>query len=327
MLVKLFGFIGLSALVYLGGAFALILSQSPKRMSGAAGLDFGQQLEQPAKISMERAYFTARDGVELPTLHLKSGRENAPLLILLHGSGWHGQQFDALAQNLVGVADILVPDLRGHGANPQRRGDVDYIGQYEDDLADLIKIYARKGQKVVLGGHSSGGGLVVRFAGGPHGEMIDGAILLAPFLKYNAPTTRQNSGGWAVPLTRRLIGLSMLNAAHISALNHLVVMQFAMPQLVLDGPLGQSATLAYTHRLNESYAPRAAYLQDVKALPDFLLIAGRKDEAFVADQFQPLMSAVTDKGRYHLVKGVSHLQIVDAPETLTQITTFLERLK
>lgn len=325
MFVKLFKFIGISALITLGIALVLILSQRPAQLSGAGGLDFSQQLAHSDQGPIERAHYTARDGVKLPVLHLTSGRENAPLLILLHGSGWHGQQFDALAKNLSAVADILVPDLRGHGANPLRRGDLDYLGQYDDDLADLIKAYAREGQKVVLGGHSSGGGLVVRFAGGAHGEMIDAAIMLAPFLKYNAPTTRENSGGWAHPLTRRLIGLSMLNAVHIRALNHLVVMQFSMPKQVLDGPLGHTATVAYTYRLNQSFAPRNNYLQDVAALPPFLLIAGTKDEAFLADQYQPLMQGVTDKGAYHLVTDASHLEIVDAPETLMHITRFLEQ--
>lgn len=324
MLIKLFNFIAVSILVYLVIALVLILSQGPKQMSGTAGLDFSQQLDQPDHPKLIRTTYTARDGAELAVLHLKSNRENAPLLILLHGSGWHGQQFDALAQKLVGAADILVPDLRGHGANPPRRGDVNYLGQYDDDLADLIKTYAREGQKIVLGGHSSGGGLVVRFAGGTYGEMIDGAIMMAPFLKYNAPTTRQNSGGWAHPLTRRLIGLSMLNAANISTLNHLVVMQFTMPQQVLDGPLGQTATLAYSYRLNQSYAPRDAYLEDIKALPKFMLVVGSKDEAFFADQYQPLMQKITDKGRYHLVAEANHLEVVNAPETLQLITKFLK---
>ena len=325
MLSKLLIFAGISVLVYLGIALGLIASQQTQKMSGAAGLDFSAQNSGPDQGRFERSLYTARDGAGLPVLHLQSERRNVPLLILVHGSGWHGQQFDALASRLTDVADILVPDLRGHGANPQHRGDLDYIGQLEDDLADLIRAYRRDGQKVILAGHSSGGGLVVRFAGGAHGGMIDGAILMAPFLKYNAPSTRQNAGGWAHPLTRRIIGLGMLNNIHITALNHLVVMQFAMPDAVLDGPLGHTATVAYSYRLNRSYAPRSAYLADVAALPDFSLIVGTKDEAFLADQYQNLMTAVTDKGEFHLVDGASHLQIVDAPETRAHIVTFLER--
>ncbi len=37
-------------------------------------------------------------------------------------------------------------------------GDLDYIGQFEDDLADLIKTYRGKDRPAYLVGHSSGGG-------------------------------------------------------------------------------------------------------------------------------------------------------------------------
>ncbi len=325
MFANILNFAAISALVTLTIALVLILSQQPRVLPDKGGLDFTAQLDGPAVPPLERSVYTARDGANLSVLHIPSGQKTAPLLILVHGSGWHGQQFDGLASSLANTADILVPDLRGHGENPIRRGDVDYIGQLEDDLADLIATYRQDGQKVILAGHSSGGGLVVRFAGGANGAMIDGAVLLAPFLKHNAPTTRQNSGGWAHVLTRRLIGLSMLNTVRIRALNHLVVIQFSMPKVVLDGPLGHTATLAYSYRMNQSYAPRGAYLKDIAALPEFMLIAGTDDEAFVAEEYEPLMRGVTDKGSYHLVDGSGHLAIVNRPETKTLIKQFLEQ--
>lgn len=324
MLAKVLIFAAVSVLIYVGIALGLIASQQTKVTSGQGGLDFTTQLAGPEQTPLERGQFSARDGAQLSVLHIPSTRQNAPLLILLHGSGWHGMQFDRLASQLATSAEVLVPDLRGHGTNPEPRGDLAYIGQFEDDLADLIKAYQSDGQKVVLAGHSSGGGLVVRFAGGAHGGMIDGAVLMAPFLKYNAPTTRANSGGWARPLTRRLIGLSMLNQIKITALNRLTVMQFSMPDDVLNGSLGHTATVAYSYRLNQSFAPRNDYLQDIAALPDFLLIAGTDDEAFVADQYAPLMQGVTGKGGYHLVDGVSHLEIVNAPQTFGLVAKFME---
>ena len=305
-------------------AFALIYTDSPPPPAPGGGLDFSA-VPQGGELAAPDSY-VARDGSRLPLRAFQGPGPGAPLLILLHGSGWFGQQFDALAPRLAEVADVLVPDLRGHGRKPARRGDIDYIGQLEDDIADLIAARAKPGQKVVLAGHSSGGGLVVRFAGGANGGMIDAAILLAPFLKYNAPTTRANSGGWARPMTRRIIGLSMLNAANIRTFNHLPVIRFNFPPSVLSGPLGANATIEYSYRLNTSLAPRSDYLADVAALPQFLLIAGRDDEAFVAEGYQPLMSAVTDRGQYLLVDGVGHLGIVDAPETARAMADFLRRL-
>lgn len=318
----------LTPVITLGIAVGLVLSQSPKASIDreSAGLDFSGTLQRASVEPLDLVETPARDGAALRSGFV-AGPEGAPLLVLVHGSGWHGGQFDGLAREMSAQADVLTVNLRGHFNGPEPRGDVAYVGQLEDDLTDLIAAHRKDGQKVVLGGHSSGGGLVVRFAGGAHRGLIEGAVLLAPFLKYNAPTTRENSGGWAYPLTRRIIGLSMLNMVGITALDHVTVIQFAMPDAVMQGPDREQATVAYSRRLNTSFAPRNAYLKDVAALPPFLLVAGAADESFVADGYQPLMSEVTTQGQYHVVDGVGHLDIVDAPETAALMGEFLERFR
>lgn len=311
----------ISAAIPLALALGLIASQSPKKLDAiSGGLDFSG--ERVAIAEVGQISVKMRDGFDLRVRDYPN--DNGPLLVLVHGSGWHGQQFVNLAAKLVQNAHVLVPDLRGHGAHPGRRGDVDYIGQLEDDLADLIAANVQPGQKVVVLGHSSGGGLVTRMAGGEHGALLDGAILLAPFLQHDAPTTRPGSGDWARIMVRRIIGLSILNTVRITALNHLQVIQFRFPEDVLNGALGDTATTAYSFRLNQSYAPHRDYLEDIAAMPSFLLVVGAQDEAFIADQYQPLMSKVSDKGRYLIVPDVSHLAIVDAPETLVAIRAWLD---
>lgn len=306
-------------------ALGLIASQKPQTaLKSERGLDFSGQLAKGLE-DLPTTPVPMRDGWAMPTRKV-DGPTQSPLVILVHGSGWHGGQFSGLARALSGKATILVPDLRGHGASPERRGDVDYIGQMEDDLADLILASSKPDQKVVLLGHSSGGGLVIRFAGGTHRSLIDGAVLLAPFVHHAAPTTRKNSGGWAHPLLRRIIGLSMLNTFRIHALDHLTAIQFAMPQVVLDGPLGHTATTQYSWRLNVGFAPRSNYKADIAKLPRFLLVAGAEDEAFVAGEYEPLLSAQNAGGQYRLVPGAGHLDIVDAEQTVEAITSFLDDL-
>ncbi|MFK7835126.1 MAG: alpha/beta hydrolase [Sulfitobacter sp.] len=323
---KVMSFLLTTAVISLAIAVGLILSQRPGELPPGEGLDFTQTLEGEQQEPMPLASVAMRDGYALQVRRYPGPDAGAPLLILVHGSGWHGLQFDPLARALSATADVVVPDLRGHGTAPGARGDISYIAQFEDDLADLIGAEAAQGQKVVLAGHSSGGGLVVRFAGGAHGQRMDAAVLMAPFLKHNAPMTRQNSGGWAYPLMRRIIGLSMLNSVGIKALNHLTIMQLRMPQVVIDGPLGDTATTQYSYRLNTGFAPRSNYLKDVAALPRFVVVTGADDEAFNAALYQPTLSAVTDKGSYVPVDGVGHLDIVNAPETRLAIESLLNDL-
>jgi alpha-beta hydrolase superfamily lysophospholipase len=248
------------------------------------------------------------------------------LLILIHGSGAHGLYYAGLAADLAraGAATVLLPDLRGHGASRAAADDVSHIGQLEEDIADLAGAYLQPGQKLVIAGHSSGGGLAVRYAGGAQQPRPDGVVVLAPFLSHKAATMRDQAGGWARPLVRRIIGLSMLNAVGIRALNRLTAVEFNIPA---DLPGGEAMTGAYSFRLNTSYAPRSDYLSDIRRMPPFLVIAGEDDEAFHADRYQPVMAAANPGGSYHLLPGVSHLQVIDAPETVRLIGDYLDRFR
>ena len=325
MLSKILKRVALSFFVTVGGALGLIASQQTKILPERDGLNFTSAFAQDLSQAAEMRPITMRDGTALQVREY-GAQSNGPLVVMVHGSGWHGLQFDSLATKLADHAHVLAPDLRGHGVSSEQRGDVDYIGQLEDDLADLITAKVQPDQKVVMLGHSSGGGLVVRFSGGAHGDLIDHAILLAPFLKYNAPTTRQDVGGWAYILTRRIIGLSILNTFKITALNYLPIIQFNFPLKALEGPYGETVTAAYSYRLNTSYAPRSDYMKDMAALPTFSLISGREDEAFFAAEYEPLMTQATGKGRYLLLDDTQHFSVVYAPETLAAIKEDLSGL-
>ena len=316
----------LTPIIYLFVAGGLIASQQPQVLNNEQdGLDFTGVLSSSSTKITKPQHIQMRDGYSLP-VRLYGEVDKGPLIIMVHGSGWHGMQFDQLATKLSEIAYIAVPDMRGHGETPERRGDIDHIGQYEEDIADLIDTLRYKEQKIIVLGHSSGGGFVTRMAGGQYGDYIDYAILLAPYLKYNAPTMQPNSGGWTHALTRRLIGLSMLNNIGITIFNDLTVIQLAMPKVILEGPLGHTATIAYSYRLNTSYAPRNEYLSDVAKLPKFQLIVGSKDEAFIAEEYEPLMRDVTDFGTYHIVQDIGHLDIVNANETPQLIKQYLQGL-
>ena len=311
------------ALIYFGIAAVLIICGKPKKQAPHMGnLAFHEAFIDYKSMPPLKS-FVARDNKKLSYRHYPAQSDRT--IILLHGSGWHSRYFLPLAGFISsqGLAQVYTPDLRGHGPAPERRGDIDYIGQLEDDLADLIAVIRKDNPKtmLIIGGHSSGGGLAIRFAGGKYGQQADAYMLLSPYLQYDAPTIRPYSGGWARPYTGRIIGLSMLNVAGIRWFNNMTVIDFNMPEEVRDG----TETLSYSYRLNVSYAPRN-YKKDLSAITKPLfVVAGTADEAFIADKFEPAISQFT-KVKARLLQGVTHMGVVLGPEVRPVVKEWLESL-
>ena len=332
MLAKLAVGLAVSVLVYLGIALGLVVSEAPTAPSprpGGEGFSFDEAIKAGSTGLPATRTYVARDGARLPYRLYEPGSPSRRLLVLVHGSGWHGMQFHRMANAIAarGVATVVVPDLRGHGVAPERRGDIDHVGQFEEDLSDLIAATRGSSTQVVLGGHSSGGGLVIRFAGGTHGSSADAFILLAPFLRHDAPTTKPSSGGWAHAAVRRIVGLTMLDMVGLSFLDHLPVVAFAMPRAVLDGPLGATATTQYSHRLLTSFSPRPDFGADLASMDrPFLLVAGAADEAFDANLYEPTISAHAPNGDYCILPGVTHMGVVFGQAGIEAVADWLEAL-
>lgn len=314
----------ISGAVYLGLALAMVLMGRPGRKQGYPPAQSFQDLFIDYRDLPPLETFEALDGTTLDYRYYPSDSDKT--LILLHGSGWHSRYFLPLARALAasGAARVYTPDLRGHGRSPVRRGDIDYPDQLVDDLADLLALIHRRHPRteVVVAGHSSGGGLALRFAGSEYGDRVRAYALLAPFLKYNAPTTRPGSGGWANPYTLRLIGLSMLNNIGISWFDHLPVIEFNMPSEARDG----TETLVYSHRLNTGYAPRD-YQKDLESMDQPLLVmAGEEDRSFFAEKYEPTISPHKE-AEFVLLPGVGHLDLVTAPRTAKVLIRWLAGLR
>ncbi|MFL1484094.1 alpha/beta hydrolase [Marinobacter sp. LN3S78] len=317
--------VGLSVLVslmiYLLVAMGLIISDSHRAPPvGKEPLSFGALTGDIGELPPLEGY-QARDGNTLSYRLYPSDSEH--VLILLHGSGWHSRYLAPMARRISagGYANVITPDLRGHGPAPIRRGDIDYTNQLVDDLADLIDHVRRDRPEatLVIGGHSSGGGLALRFAGSRYGEQADGYLLLAPWLQYNAPTIRPDGSGWATPYTRRIIGLTLLNNLGISALNNLPVIRFNMPADVRDG----TETLSYSYRLNTGYAPRD-YTEALSAIKQPLLVlVGSDDGLFYPEKFRPVVNRYTE-GDVRVIDGASHLGIVTDESVVPAIGDWLE---
>ncbi len=268
--------------------------------------------------------YLARDGVAL-SFRFYNSSEKDRVIILLHGSSWHGEYLHGMADYLShekGLGQVFVPNLRGHYGSGVSPGNCDYIGQLEDDFYDLVQYFQLQNKKIFLVGHSSGGGLAIRIAGGAYQHLVQGYVLLSPAIP-TAPTMRQGTaGGWAKVSIIKIITLSILNSIGITRWNHSNVIQFNMPPDVCNG----TETLSYTFNLNSSYHPRQPYQDDIKALKDkFIVFVGSKDEANDPNQYSIVMGMDSDKF-IRIIEGGKHLDIVYNQEVMRATADWIENL-
>ncbi len=247
--------------------------------------------------------------------------------ILIHGSSSHSAYWHPFAKFLSesGVANVYAVDLRGHGPHPQRRGDIDYINQLEDDLADLIehiKTIDEGTGRFLVGGHSSGGGLALRFAGGKYRDLIEGALLFAPYLGHKAPMVKKNAGGWASPNIPKIAALKILNTFGIRFLNGIKVLKFNLPEKYHTG----YETLEYSFRLMEGMHPVKYQSSLTHSRAKVLLVVGTGDEAFQVEQFKKGILPYKPDAEFHFVEGAKHLGLLMNAEAMDAVSNWVQKI-
>ena len=246
------------------------------------------------------------------------------IAVLVHGSSSRGRAMHALARHLAGagVATAYALDMRGHGESGPR-GDIAYVGQLEDDLADVLTEVraAHPGVPVVVLGFSSGGGFVLRFATSRYGDRADAFIFLAPFLHWRSPTNHPDYGGWVTPYTPRIVGLMILNRLGVSAFDHLPVLAFN-----LAPEAARELTSTYSWRLYRNFKPTDDYREAIGRLrrPTALLV-GSIDEDFRAEAYAGELAAAPALPIVTL-DGVNHMGLIVEDRALEAIAGWVRRL-
>lgn len=259
--------------------------------------------------------FQARDGTSLQYYAYPAGPEK--VAILIHGSAGPGTSMHALAEQLraTGVT-VYVPDIRGHGGSG-RRGDIDYIGQIDDDLADFVAELgtARSGETRTLLGFSAGAGFTIRLAGGPYGLLFDRYVLLSPTTLSEAPTLRPNAGGWVSVAVPRIITIALLGRIGIHWFDGLPVIRYA-----ISPEMARSMTGGYSYRLATNFGAGRqyqTYLRNIRR-PAAILV-GDADEQVIADQYAPLLRSLGVNIPVTIVPGMTHTDMIRNPTAIQAI--------
>src|ERR1700683_11308 len=264
--------------VVLGGLAGMLGFDAPVKPEPLASIsepfahvDFGD-------LPTEKTY-VARDNVKLGYRAYEGN--GAQVVVLIHGSSDDGAGMHPLAKALRDSgASVYVPVVRGHG-NFGRNGDIDYIGQLEDDLADFVAVLRplHPNASFSLIGFSSGGGFVLHAIATPDEKLFDRFIMISPALPQSAPTIRPNTGGWVSVAKPRIVVLAMLNRLGIDWFNGLPIVAFA------TSPKAPNLTSVYSFRLAVDFGAPRDYLTAVgRSRKPAALLVGGADELFYPDR-------------------------------------------
>ncbi|HEY0557098.1 MAG TPA: alpha/beta hydrolase [Thermoanaerobaculia bacterium] len=324
--IALAGVAALVGLVFLTAFVVVFLGDpefpGPLKVSPEAMAAFTASLQQPYPAASRR--FRMRDGTVLASQYFprSSPSPSATTILLVHGvlaSSFPLNRSSGLLREATG-AEVVAIDLRGHGASGGVPGDVRYIGQYEDDLGEVVaQIRATKtGGRVILAGHSMGGGIALRYALKKGLPPVDGYLLFAPHLGDKSPTTpvkaTKESANFVQLDLSRTLGLLLFNSVGITAFNGLQTLFFNLPK---EMPLRSYSYRAMMGMSPEDYRPALRAIHQ-----PILFLAGSADEAFHAEYYEAAVRPFTNGGVV-IVQGAGHDGVLNDPRTLAAVAAWL----
>jgi pimeloyl-ACP methyl ester carboxylesterase len=294
-------------------AFAGVIAfDSPSRPPPLASISNPFAAVDFSDLPPQREY-AARDGTRLTYRVYPSTSEQ--VIVLIHGSSGSSRDMHPLAKSLREKgASVYVPDLRGHDGLG-RSGDIDYVGQLEDDLADLVAPLrqAQPQAGVTLIGFSSGGGFVLRVIGGAAESLFDRFIMVSPALPPGAPTIRPQNG-WVSVALPRAVALGILSRFGIDWFNRARIVGFATP------PQVAGLTSFYSFRMAVGFAAPRDYLARLaRSRKPAVMLVGGADELFFPDRFAPLVQPARPDMPVTIVPDTGHIGMTVSPAGITAI--------
>jgi acylglycerol lipase len=292
---------------------------------GKPAFSFDEIQDVPGENLGSPDYFKSTDGVRLAFYSLKPRKAPVASLVFLHGGGAYSDTgYRSLALGLAkdyGISVYLL-DLRGHGHSEGARGDAPSVRQVWRDIKAFVGFVKGKERvPLFLGGHSSGGGLIVNYASWYSDPNIEGFIFISPELGYKSGTDRRSgpSGSLDEPFARASILPFVVRSMSFGLLcGHASAVFFNYPDAVRKN---KPLLLKYiTCNMSLSMTPSNPKRQFKGLDKPFFLFIGENDEVLdpikVANYAELPNEKIRDGSTLEIVGGEKHLSILLAADRL-----------
>ena len=141
-------------------------------------------------------FIKASDGINLAYYSYIPESPKA-IVLFYHGAGFYSSAlYQNFAKELANKHQIgcYLFDIRGHGNSQGDRGDASSINQVWDDVTTAINFVSTQHPELplYLGGHSSGGGMVLNYSNYHHHPLLKGYLFIAPYLGRNSDALQKH---------------------------------------------------------------------------------------------------------------------------------------
>ncbi len=248
-------------------------------------------------------------------------------LVLVHGSGCFGDQLHEMALRIsrAGKAQVYTLNMRGHGLSDGERGHA--VSSADEIVADVGQFLAhiratRPDDRIILGGHSAGGGVILGVSRTDANDLVSGYIFLSPYLGIGSPTLRPYFGGWVGLRTMTLRALAALNLFGIKRFNNRTVVDFNVEACIHDPRFVRS--WSFNTMLAFGAGPWLKNATPIPADKPVLMLAGDKDECFVQPLFPEAFDTIAPHAEMPPVGPSGHWDLLVDPLAISAMTGWLD---
>ncbi|MCP3030771.1 alpha/beta hydrolase [Halobacillus sp. A1] len=232
--------------------------------------------------------YVTRDFTHLHYAHFsKPSNAEHRAFIMIHGVTAEVDHHKELAASYHAGGDVFLPILRGYDSENER-GDLSYLGQYDEDLMDFIHYVRNKGfSEIILAGHSMGCANILRLINN-NKTLADFYVFIAPYFHPRLPVYQNDANDQFKPETDVDFEVYSKKATALAVLHRLGLNFWdkSTVALIPDEFGAEGGTLELTFRLIMSRFLEKVPENLLKEKDNFITFVGEKDEVILPEKLK-----------------------------------------